>query len=284
MLGAMKLKVVLFLVMAIAAAGQTRIAVHGHRGARAVLPENTIPAFEHAIAAGADMVEIDLAVTKDDVVVVSHDPAVNRKICAGPEGESRIRFMTLAEVKAFDCGAKANPEFPMQKAVPGTRLPTLDETLAMTRKQGFGFNIEIKSDPRKPELAPSPAEFAKLLVDAIRRHKAEGRVMVQSFDFRTLIAVRAIAPELKLCALYGGVPRDLVQISQEAGGTPMVAPNFAIVSREQVEKAHKAGLLVIPWTANTADAWDRLIEAGVDGIITDDPTALIAHLKARRLR
>ncbi|HNY42627.1 MAG TPA: glycerophosphodiester phosphodiesterase [Bryobacteraceae bacterium] len=280
----MNVKLVVLLLMAISASAQSRILVHGHRGARAVLPENTIPAFEYAIAAGADMLELDLAVTKDDVLVVSHDPVVNRKICAGPEGETRIRFLTLAEVKAFDCGARANPEFPKQKAAPGTRIPTLDEVLALAAKRaGFGFNIEIKSDPRKPELQPEPAEFAKLVVDAIRRHKAEKRVMVQSFDFRTVVAVRAIAPDLKLCALYGGMPKDFSAISQEAGGTPIVAPNFAIVSREAVDKAHDAGLQVIPWTANTADVWDRLIEAGVNAIITDDPAALIAHLRAKRL-
>jgi glycerophosphoryl diester phosphodiesterase len=107
--------------------------------------------------------------------------------------------------------------------------------------------------------------------------------MIQSFDFRTVIAVRAIAPDLKLCALYGGLPRDFVQISKEAGGTPLVAPHFAIVSREAVDRAHEAGLQVIPWTANSADIWDRLIAAGVDAIITDDPGALIAHLKAKGL-
>ncbi len=280
----MTLKVVLFVAMALAASAQPRILVHGHRGARAVLPENTLPAFEHAIAAGADMLELDLAVTKDNVLMVSHDPAVNRKICTGPEGETRIRFMTLAEVKAFDCGAKANPEFPKQTAVPGTRIPTLDEALALAPKGAFGFNIETKIDTKKPELAPAPAEFARLLVDAIRRHKIEARVMVQSFDFRALKEIHAIAPDLKLCALYGGLPKDLVKISQEAGGVPIVAPHHMLVTKGKVKKAHKNGLQVVPWTVNTPGAWDKMIRAGVDAIITDDPAALIAHLKSKGLR
>lgn len=249
-----------------------------------MLPENTLPAFEHAIAAGADMLELDLAVTKDNVLMVSHDPAVNRKICTGPEGETRIRFMTLAEVKAFDCGAKANPEFPKQTAVPGTRIPTLDEALALAPKGAFGFNIETKIDTKKPELAPAPAEFARLLVDAIRRHKIEARVMVQSFDFRALKEIHAIAPDLKLCALYGGLPKDLVKISQEAGGVPIVAPHHMLVTKGKVKKAHKNGLQVVPWTVNTPGAWDKMIRAGVDAIITDDPAALIAHLKSKGLR
>lgn len=283
MLGTMNVKLVVLLLMAISASAQSRILVHGHRGARAVLPENTIPAFEYAIAAGADMLELDLAVTKDDVLVVSHDPVVNRKICAGPEGETRIRFLTLAEVKAFDCGARANPEFPKQKAAPGTRIPTLDEVLALAPTGKFGFNIETKIDAKKPELSTDPAAYAKLLVDAIRKFKLESRVQVQSFDFRTLKEVHAIAPEMKLCALYGGLPKDLVKISKEAGGVPVVAPHHMLVTKGKVKSAHKAGLKVVPWTVNTPGAWDKMIRAGVDEIITDDPAALIAHLRAKRL-
>lgn len=279
----MKLKVVLLIAMAIAAHAQTRILVHGHRGARAVLPENTIPAFEHAISAGADMLELDLAVTKDNVLVVSHDPVVNRKICEGPGGEARIRFLTLAEVKQFDCGAKANPEFPKQKAVPGTRIPTFDEALALAPKGSFGFNIETKIDAKKPELSTDPAAYARLVVDAVRKHKLESRVQIQSFDFRTLKEIHAIAPELKLCALYGGLPKDLVKISEEAGGVPVVAPHHMLVTKGKVKSAHKAGLKVVPWTVNTPGAWDKMIRAGVDEIITDDPEALIAHLKAKKL-
>ena len=280
----MKLKVVLALIMTLTAAGETRILVHGHRGARAVLPENTLPAFEYAISVGADMLELDLAVTKDNVLVVSHDPAINRKVCKGPEGESRIRFLTLAEVKAFDCGAVANPEFPKQKAVPGTRIPTFEEVLALAPKGSFGFNVETKVDPKKPELSPDPETFSKQVVEAVRKSGLEKRVVVQSFDFRTLKAIRKIAPEIRLCALYGGLPKDLVKISAEAGGVPMVAPHHLLVSKGKVKKAHEKGLRVIPWTPNTPGAWDKMIKAGVDEIITDDPEALIVHLKAKHLR
>lgn len=284
MLGTMTLKVVALIVMALAAYGQTRIPVHAHRGARVEMPENTLPAFQRAMDVGADMVELDTAVTKDNVVVVSHDPIVNRKLCDGPEGEARIRFLTLDEVKKFDCGAKANPEFQRQKAVPGSMVPTLDEALALLEKGKSGYNIEVKCDPKKPDLYPDPASYARLVVDAIRRHKAEMRVQVQSFDFRIVIEVKKIAPELRLCALYGGMPKDLVEISKEAGGVKYVAPNHMLVTKANVEAAHKAGLKVIPWTVNSPEAWDRLIEAGVDEIITDDPAGLIAHLKAQGRR
>lgn len=261
-----------------------RIQVHGHRGARAVRPENTLPAFEYAISMGADFLELDLAVTKDGVLVVSHDPTMNRKICQGPEGEAAIHKLTLAQVREWDCGALKNPEFKNQQPVPGAKVPTLDEVLDLAPKGAFGFNIEIKSDPKHPELQPEPRVFAQLVADAVRKHKLEKRVMIQSFDFRTLRPMKEIAPELQLSALYGGMPKDLVEISKEAGGTAMVSPHYLLVTKGKVEKAHAAGIQVVPWTVNSAGGWDRMIGDGVDAIITDDPAALIEHLKAKGLR
>src|ERR1700682_6377928 len=115
------------LIMTIHAA--PRILVHGHRGARALRPENTIPAFEYAIQPGADVLEMDVAVTRDNVLVISHDPEVNPVICHGPRPTAIIRELTLAELRQWDCGALKNPNFPRQQPVPGTHKPTLDEVL-----------------------------------------------------------------------------------------------------------------------------------------------------------
>ncbi|MCZ2079583.1 MAG: glycerophosphodiester phosphodiesterase [Bryobacterales bacterium] len=259
------------------------VAVHGHRGARTVLPENTLPAFEYAIEHGADFIELDLAVTKDNVLVVSHDPIVNETICRGPRKHAVIREMTAAELREWDCGAIANPEFPRQKTVPGARIPTLDEVLALAPRGNFGFTIELKSNPQRPQFAPAPDEFARLVVDVIRRHKLEDRSIVQSFDFRTLRATRKIAPSIRLAALYSGPPKDFPSIAQEAQAD-IVAPNFKLVTPEVVQAAHRAGKQVLPWTPNEPAEWDRLIAAGVNGIITDDPAGLIAHLARRGLR
>lgn len=261
-----------------------KITVQGHRGARTVRPENTLPAFEYAIAAGADFIELDLGVTKDGVVVVHHDQTINRGICEGPDGESAIRRLTLEQVRRFDCGSKRDPNFARQEPAPGARVPTLDEVLALAPRGDFHFNIEIKSNPKRPELAPEPAEFARLVAEAVRKHKLEERVVVQSFDWRTLIEMKKIAPGIRLAALYGGLPKDFVKISEQAGGAPIVSPHHLLVTRARVTKAHKAGLKVVPWTANTPRQWDRLIKAGVDSIITDDPAALIEHLKKKGLR
>jgi glycerophosphoryl diester phosphodiesterase len=261
-----------------ASAADRRILVHGHRGARAVLPENTIPAFEYAIRTGADVLELDLAVTKDNVLVVSHDPRINSSICSGPKEHVAIRDLTLAELGRYDCGAKRNPLFPKQKPVPGTRIPTLDEVFALVPRGTFEFNIETKIFRNAPELTPSPEEFARLVLDSVRKHKLGKRIILQSFDFRTLHAMKKLAPGIRLSALYEGQPRDFVEIAREAGAD-IVSPQFRLVTREQVGKAHAAGIQVVPWTANTPEEWQKLIEAGVDAIITDDPAELIRYLK-----
>lgn len=267
-----------FLVASILTAANTRIEVHGHRGARAILPENTLPAFEYAIAQGVDVLELDMAVTRDNVVVVSHDPILAAPICTGPRNGARIRDLTLAEVRQYDCGAVQNPRFSTQQIKPGTRMPTLDEVFALAPKGNFLFNIETKITPQEPALAPTPDEFVKLVLAVVRKHRLESRVILQSFDFRTLQAMKKIAPEIALSALVQGTPKSFVEIAKESGAK-IVSPEFPLVTPEKVEAAHKAGLRVIPWTANDVLDWDRLIAAGVDGIITDDPASLIAHLK-----
>lgn len=261
-----------------------QILVHGHRGARAVLPENTIPAFEYAIEQGADVLELDMAVTRDNVVVVSHDPAMNPKYCSGPAGSPAvIREMTLAQLRQWDCGAKANPDYPRQRAVPGTRVPTLDEVLALAPRGKFEFNIETKIFRNKPELTPSPEEFARLVHELVRKHKLEARVILQSFDFRTLEAMKKLDPRIRLSALFDWPAKDLVARAKAAGAA-ILSPQFRHVDAELVAEAHAAGLQVVPWTANEPTLWDKIIAAGADAIITDDPAWLIAHLRAKGLR
>lgn len=259
------------------------ILVHGHRGARAVLPENTLPAFQHAIEAGADVLELDLAVTRDNVLVVSHDPVLPETVCRGGEGARIIRRMSLEELQRWDCGSWPNPAFPKQQPVPGARVPALDEVLALASRGRFLFNIETKIFAGRPELTPAPEEFARLLLEAVRRRSLEDRVIVQSFDFRTLTALKAMAPALRLSALTSRPGDDFVAAARRAGAA-IISPEHRLVTLEKVRAARQAGLQVVPWTANTPADWDRLIGAGVDGIITDDPAALIAHLKARGLR
>jgi len=257
------------------------IQVHGHRGARAVLSENTIAAFEYAIDQGVDAIEMDVVVTKDDIPVISHDPILKPTICRGPHERAIVRSLTFAELREWDCGSLVNPQFPKQKPVPGARIPSLDDVLALADRGSFLFNIEVKF---ADQFNPAPAGFAALLLSVIDRHDLRPRVIVQSFDFRILLAMKEIAPDIRMAALYeDGRLGDLVTVARNAG-TPIIAPLWKLVTPAQVAAAHATGLQVIPWTANTPQEWDALIAAGVDGIISDDPGALIAHLKQKKLR
>jgi len=263
---------------------QARIQVHGHRGARARRPENTLPAFQYAIEQGVDVLEMDMAVTKDNVIVISHDPVLQGPVCTGPRDRAVIRELTLAEVRQWDCGAVRNPHFATQQPVPNTRMPTLDEVFQLASRGNFQFNIETKSFPGRPEFTPPPEEFARMVWEKVRQYRLEKRVILQSFDFRTLVAMRKLAPEIRLAALTENDARDFAAIANEAGNAEIVSPEFSLVTPAKIDAAHKAGLQVVPWTTNTEADWERLIHARVDAIITDDPAALIAMLTNRGLR
>ncbi len=269
----------LFLISA--AAHAQRVQVHGHRGAAGVKPENTLPAFEYAIASGVDALELDMGVTKDGVLVVSHDSTLHAPVCKSPTGGEEkvlIHQITFAEVKKWECGSTPNPAFPRMQPVAGNHMPTLDEVFALAPKGKFLFNIETKISPTKPEHAPPPEEFVRLVLEKIRKHHLESRVILQSFDYRTLAIMKKLAPEIKLSALCGGPMLDFVKIGKETGAQ-IISPMHSFVTKEQIAAAHAAGLQVVPWTADTVKDWDRLIAAGADAIITNDPAALIAHIK-----
>jgi glycerophosphoryl diester phosphodiesterase len=272
-----------FMAALSSATDQHKIQVHGHRGARAMRPENTIPAFEYAIKAGVDVLEMDMAVTKDNIIVISHDPILRGPVCTGPQQSAVIHELTFDQVRQWDCGAVQNPFFPKQKTIPGTRMPTLDEVFSLAERGSFDFNIETKSFLDKPEYTPSPEEFVQIVLEKIRKYKLEKRVILQSFDFRTLLVMKKLAPEIRLAALTQNDQRDFPAIAREAQAR-IISPKYNLVSSEKVAAAHAAGLEVVPWTVNAPADWDKLIKAGVDAIITDDPAELIAYLKKNGLR
>jgi glycerophosphoryl diester phosphodiesterase len=275
-----KRRIALLLLLPIVLLAQpTRILVHGHRGARARRPENTLPAFEYAIQQGVDALEMDMAVTKDNVIVISHDPILEPPVCSGPSKSAVIHELTLKQVREWDCGAIRNPRFPTQQTVPGTRVPTLDDVFRLASRGTFDYNIETKSFPDHPEYTPPPDEFVKLVLAKIREYHLEKRIILQSFDFRTLVAMRKIAPEIRLSALVEADPRDFTAIAKDAANAEIVSPEFHLVTPAKVAAAHAAGIQVVPWTANTKADWDKLIAAKVDAIISDDPAELIAYLK-----
>ena len=224
------------------------VAVHGHRGAQGVLPGNTLAGFRYAIEAGCDAIELDVLATRDDVLVVCHDPVLKRRV---------IREQTFEEL----------------------RLPTLREALELAPCGEFQFDIEVKSFPRRPRYSPPPQRLAELLFEELERLRLGLRVLVLSFDFRVLRAMRQLAPAIRLAALYQFGARDFVSIARDAGAET-VAPYHRLVTERKVAAAHRAGIQVVPWTANRPGDWKRLVRAGVDGIITDHPAALIEYLRS----
>lgn len=292
--------------------------LQGHRGARGLAPENTIAAFRTALALGVTTLETDLAITKDDAVVISHDPMLNPDLVRGPDGQwiatpgPAIRSLTLAELKRYDIG-RINPasryaqQFSTQKPADGERFPTLAELFAAVGPD-VRFNIELKTDPTKPDLTPDPARFARLAVDAIRQGKGQDRSTLQSFDWRGLIEARRLAPEIPTaCLTIEGSGMDTVgraasqpspwlgglDLTAEGGSLPRLArragcgtwsPFWRNLTAEALKEAHALDLKVIPWTVNNPAEMAQLIDLGIDGLITDYPDRAQTALAAKGLR
>ena len=218
-----------------------------------MLPENTLAGFRYAIEAGADAIEMDVAATRDEVPVISHDPWL-------PGGRPAIRELSFEDLR---------------RRAPG--IPTLDEVLALSLLGGFLFNIEIKSYPERPELAPAPEPFAQLVLEAVGFRGLADRAMVQSFDFRILRAVRALAPRIPLGALFQRTAEDFAAIARRAEAS-IAVPHYRLVTPQKVAAAHQKGIEVFVWTVNGRSGWRKQIEAGVDALITDDPDGLIRFL------
>jgi glycerophosphoryl diester phosphodiesterase len=284
--------------------------IEAHRGGRALFPENTLVSFSGALTMGVNTLELDMGVTKDDVIVVSHERWLNPDLAKGPDGAyvapPGIPYVgiPLAEVKKYDVGtirpgSKYAETFPDQKPVPGTRIPTLTEVFALVRKSGdkqVKLNIETKIDPGHPENSPDPAHFVTLLLDLLKREHFEDRVMVQSFDWRTLQLVQKQAPAIPTVYLTmqaGSTPNvtldkpsawtagfdpvthgGTVPAAIKAAGGAIWSPLYMDLTRESVDEAHRLGLKVVTWTVNKPEDMDRLIEMGVDGIISDRPDLL----------
>lgn len=266
-----------------------KIEVQGHRGARAIYPENTLPAFEYALKLGVDVLEMDVVVTKDNILVVNHDLYINGTFCVDSKGEKfkknpNIRELNYSEVSQYDCGLLVDPKFPKQKSLPKTRIPRLEEVLEWLNKSDLPhakkvrLNIETKIEPKLPALSPNPKEFVGLLIALLKKHKFLERSFIQSFDFRTLDEAFIQEPILKRVALIDGFMQDMLKIAKKHKVTT-ISPYYQLVSLSDVKKLHAQGIQVVPWTVNEPKDWEKMMSIGVDGIITDDPEALLNYLK-----
>jgi glycerophosphoryl diester phosphodiesterase len=261
--------------------------LQGHRGARGLLPENTIPSFLIAIDHGVDTIEFDLVVTKDRKILISHEPWFHHQISTKPDGspvsetealQYNIFEMTYEETQEFDVGIRGHENFPEQEPMPATKPLMRDAILeieAYVEELGLDpiwYNIETKSRPEwYDKMVPVPQEYAQLLYDELADLDILDRVIIQSFDPATLIEMRKIDPDLKQAILVSN--EEPMQVYLDTlGYTPEIwSPHYRLVTPEMVNQAHEYGMTVIPWTINETDEMRRLLEMGVDGIITDYP-------------
>jgi glycerophosphoryl diester phosphodiesterase len=291
-------------MLAACATSRPRFDREGHRGARGLAPENTLPAFERALDIGVDTLEMDTMLTADDVLVIHHDERLNPDITRDATGAwleatgPTIHSLTLAELRGYDVG-RIKPgtayaaRFPDQRGRDGVRIPTLEEVVKLAEQRTHGhirYNIEIKTSPERPDDTPPPAHVADKLVEAVRKLGIADRVTIQSFDFRGLTRVAEIAPEIPLSCLtedktlgpgmspwtlhdldafHGNIPR----VARDAGCT-IWSPDERTLHPEQIREAHRRHMRVLPWTVNDPATIARLIDWGVDGVISDYPDRL----------
>ena len=262
--------------------------LQGHRGARGLLPENTIPGFLRAVEEGVDTIEMDVVITGDGRVVVSHEPWFNHIIATKGSGspvteeEERslnIYEMTYEETQMYDVGRRGNANFPDQKPLDVTK-PLLSEAViaveTFVEEQGLElvrYNIETKSQPEWYGVySPLPDEFARLLYDQLVDLDILDRVIVQSFDPLTLIAMKELDPGVPLAMLVYDETQSVERMTEILGFTPDIwSPNYRLVTQALVDKTDRLGMDLIPWTVNERAEMIRLLEMGVDGIITDYP-------------
>ena len=266
----------------------------GHRGARALFPENTLAGFSATLAAGCSHFEIDVGMTRDGVVVLSHDPMLSRDLTRTRDGlwlgreRHPIFRMSYAELQAYDVGrlrpgSRTAKLFPRQTPADGEAIPALETVLR--RFPPARFTIEIKTYPTRPKLTAPPEVIADAVAAIVEQTGMADRVIIQSFDWRGPRHLRRSRPGWRYAWLTArstrawrggqfGLPAPVVA---EGGGT--WSPHHRDLTERLLAKAHAAGLRVVPWTVNDPAAMVRFARWGVDGIITDDPVAALAALQ-----
>ena len=285
--------------------------IQGHRGARGLAPENTLAAFARALSIGVTTLELDCTITRDGVVVVSHDPVLNPDLTRSPDGQwlsrpgPRIRELAYEQLQQYDVG-RVNPasayarRWPQQRAADGAKIPRLRDVFDLARKAGndsVRFNIETKVSPLEPDLTVPSEEFARLLMAEVRGAGMSARTTIQSFDWRTLQWVQANAPEVQ--TVYLTAVSDFLDnieaakpvsvwtagrhVREHGGSVPRLvkasggavwSPFYGNLTLEAVREARALNLKIVAWTVNDPADMRRLIEWDVDGIISDRPDVL----------
>ena len=307
----------LLLVLALLALPAQAFDLQGHRGARGLAPENTLPAFQKALDLGVDTIECDMAITRDGVVVIHHDLWLNPDTTRGPDGKwldkrgPAVSELTFAELQTYDVGrlkpgTDYSKSFPDQQPVDGTRIPKLVDLFDLVKKSGntkVNFDCETKVSPNERGATLAPEEFARRVIAEIRGAGMAERTTVQSFDWSTLQLIQKEAPEIRTMYLTtpqtlkrgsngayslwlaGFAPElhgDSVPRAVHAAGGKIWAPNQAFLTPAMLAEAHALGIVAIPWTVNDPSMIAKLLDMGVDGIISDRPDLVQIEIKKRR--
>ena len=267
--------------------GTPKFDLQGHRGARGLLPENTVPGFIKALDLGVTTLEMDLAMSKDGQIVVSHEPYLSAAICLSPDGKPiaeaqeksfNLYQMDYAQIKLCDCGSLGNPRFATQKPMK-THKPLLADVIRAAEwhikshtQYEVDYNIEIKSHPKGDGLFhPKPAVFSDSVYQLIERFVSFDRVVIQSFDFRVLQYWHQKYPHVRLAALVEN-NKGVAQNLDDLGFKPAIySPYFKLLKKDHIQGLRQQGVKVIPWTVNKTKHMKKMVAWGVDGLITDYP-------------
>ena len=301
--------------------GSGKVQIYAHRGARGLMPEQTLPAYVAALRLGVDYVDMDIGMTKDGVLVITHDLTLNPDLTRDENGQwitdrIPIRSLTLRELQKYDVGrlkpgTQYASYFPHQRPVDHTPIPTLREIVRFVKKiagDKVGFQIEIKTDPTQPELTATPKEFAQALYQLMREEDIGNRTEVQAFDWRCLIELNKLSKNIKTAYLSdhttevmddtekgtwtaGLLPKDygysLPTMVKHLGGYCW-EPFAMDLTKSDLDEAHRLGLKVVAWgwpeqegTEFNYEQIEKLIDFGVDGIIADRPDILRGILVTR---
>ena len=259
----------------------------GHRGARGLLPENTIPAFIKALEYPVTTLELDVAISIDKKVIITHEPWFNDKISSHPDGKPILEAeeknillyeMTYEEIKKYDVGSRGNERFPDQQPMKvhkpslNDMVKAVDDFCEKTGRAKPNFDIEIKSEEAYyGKLTPHPDEYVRLVLEACQATGIENRCNLQSFDIDILEEINRQNPAIVVAYLIANEDSPEDNLKKLTFKPDIYSPYFKLLSKEVIDGMHEKNIKVIPWTVNKKEDMKKMIEIGVDGIITDYP-------------
>jgi glycerophosphoryl diester phosphodiesterase len=266
-----------------------KIDIQGHRGCRGLFPENSLPAFQKAIDLGVHTLELDVVLSKDQQVVVSHEPYMSKTICLDPFGleidteDTLINLYQLEydSIKQYDCGTKFHPGYPDQKKIV-TYKPLLSEVFDLVKKQGaeVKFNIEIKSVPEYyGEYIPYPQEYVNRVLGLIEAEGMLGRTIMQSFDINILEEIKKQYPNVPVAILVDENESIENKLKSLSFKPDIISPSYKLLTASSVSEYQSQGHQVIPWTVNEIRDLQMVLSWNVNGIISDYPDRLIKLLQ-----